>query len=259
MLTMDEVGKTIARVASGKLKGSIVSVVPIDEKVRKEEHLSLKPKEGVFDPIPSVILSNTKDIKPSREILYICGPSGVGKSTFCANYIRNFNKLFPKKKVYVLSRMDSDDTFAGLNITRIECDESLVTMPIDIHSECETGCMFMFDDCDTITDESVRNAVTHLMFDILETGRHKEIYCLITSHVMIKGSRNENARIFNEMHRLVLFPGGCNRVHAIRVLTEHLGIGGPVAKKILGLKTRWICIGKNYPQYLLTASDCQTL
>lgn len=220
--------------------------------------IELSATEGTFEPIPCTNMQKNK-VKPVREICYICGPSGAGKSTWCAAYIRNFRKLFPDVPVYVLSRLTDDKVIDDLDVIRITCDETLIESPIDIHSEVASGSLFIFDDCDTITNMQVRAAVSQLMFDILETGRHRNIYCLITSHAISGRSRIENAKIFNEIHRLVLFPGGGNRVAMQRVLEHHIGLSACVAKRILTLKTRWICVGKNYPQYLLCADSVQAI
>jgi hypothetical protein len=245
MLTFKDEGRTIAKVIGGKKNGEIISITSNEDDIGDTSFI---PKHGKIEPIPSLI-----EGKPSREIIYIAGPSGAGKSTWVAMYIKNFKKLFPNSKVYMFSRLEEDDSLKkqDKDITRIELNRDLIDDPIDIHNEGADGSLFVFDDCDTIQDQEIKNAVMNIQRDVLETGRHKNLYCMITSHLIKRPSRNDNNTIFNEMHRLVIFPHGGNRTMMENILEQQFGLEKRRIKKILTNKSRWLCFGKNYPMYCM--------
>lgn len=220
---------------------------------------SIACQDGEVMKIMPTIRMNGNECSPVRENILICGPSGAGKSTVAADYIEMFNRIYPNSKVYVFSRLDTDDALDSLDIVRIPIDEELVMSPINIHKECPRDSLFLFDDCDTITDPKIRMAIMQLIKDILETGRHMNLYCIITSHLLTRRNNNENMTFYNELHRLVIFPRGGNKPAMARVLENHFGLEKQRIKKILGAKSRWLCFGKNYPQYLILDSGVQEL
>jgi len=76
---------------------------------------------------------------------------------------------------------------------RVKNDMNLVTNPIDIFKDLRFGDLVFFDDCDTVTEKKIRDALSKIQNDVLETGRHNNIHILITSHlitVMIEKYKN---------------------------------------------------------------------
>jgi tRNA A37 threonylcarbamoyladenosine biosynthesis protein TsaE len=43
-----------------------------------------------------------------RQCLYICGQIGSGKSFFTTNYVKEYNNMFPKRNIYVISSIAKD-------------------------------------------------------------------------------------------------------------------------------------------------------
>lgn len=248
MLTLDDGDRTIAWIKGGKLNGSILSISD-----NGENKISLERKGGQFEPIPSTTIKEKKgkiSFDISRENILICGASGSGKSTWMAMYVKHFHKIFPKAKIYLFSRLEEDKVLDKLGcIERILIDENLVNDPIDIHSEEVTdGSLMLFDDIDSIIETQVKDVIWKLIIDIIETGRHKNIYCCITRHLLYDNS-NINKKLYNELHRLVIFPHGGNRNQMISVLKNQFGIDGGRITQMMNLKTRWLCVSKTYPLY----------
>lgn len=187
----------------------------------------------------------------SREVVYIAGPSGSGKSTYASKYIENYKSIHPDKPIYVFSRLPKDQAIDRLNPTRIVINEELIKYPIDISKELVGGCLVLFDDCDTINDDKLKKAVSKLKNDILETGRHNEIYIVNTSHLVNPNERKDARTIMNECHSLTVFPKS-GSAHAIRyALQKYFGLGKEMIEDILNLPSRWVTIFKSYPQCVL--------
>jgi len=126
-------------------------------------------------------LAPTIDTHYERTTWYCGAPSGAGKSTFAANIIKQYKKQYPFRKVFLFSRKPEDKVLDELNVSRIMMDEGLVDDPIDLEELKETMCVF--DDCNTLSDVLVKNAVFHLISDILEVGRSYQISCIVTNHL----------------------------------------------------------------------------
>lgn len=197
---------------------------------------------GKFVPVPNI---------DTREVTYIAGPSGSGKSTLAAKYIETYKKLFPQNPVIIFSRKDSDPVLDKLKPLRFIIDESIVTEPIDIIKELPGGGCILFDDCNTFQDDKIKKAVAKLMHDILEIGRSMGIYCIVTSHLINPNERKDSRTIWNEAHTITIFPKSGNRHGMVYALKNYCGFDNKQINKILSLPSRWVLIGKQFPNYVL--------
>lgn len=198
----------------------------------------IKLNEGEIIPIPE-----TK----TRDVLYIAGPSGSGKSTYAAAYIKQYQKLFPDNEVYIFSRVEEDKVLDKLNPTRFLIDEDMVENPIDPKELADS--LVLFDDIDTITDKKLNEAVRKLRDDILETGRHNNIYVVCTSHQLMNYKHTRT--LLNEATLVTFFPQSGSSYHIKRFLKEYAGLDRKTSSKILALPSRWVTIHKSYPLYVL--------
>lgn len=244
-LNFERVGRFLAKVEGGKYDKKIVSVT---SELKVEEDSYSKPFtrlhiDGKFDMIP--------DPDTERQIIYITGASGAGKSTFTANYIKNLKKMKPKIPVYLFSSLSEDTSLDVVKPKRVAIDESLVTDPIQI-SEFANSCV-IFDDIDVISDKRQREAVYNLLNQMLEIGRHHKITVLITSHLATSGK--DTRRVLNEAHAIVYFPHSGSAVGLRRLLEAYCGLDMKLIKKIKQLKSRWCVYYKNYPPVVMCEHD----
>lgn len=70
--------------------------------------------DGTFSPVP-----NNK----FRDVMYVFGQSGCGKSIFTGNYIAEYQYLHTHNPVYIVSRKESDEAFEGLNVQYLSVDK----------------------------------------------------------------------------------------------------------------------------------------
>lgn len=207
-------------------------------------------RDGKFIPVPNI---------DTREVAYIAGPSGSGKSTLAAKYIETYKKLFPQNPVIIFSRKNEDPVLDKLKPLRFIIDESIVTEPIDITKELNTGACVLFDDCNTFQDDKIKKAVSKLMHDILEIGRSLGIYCVVTSHLINPSEKKDSRTIWNEAHTITIFPKSGNRHGMVYALKNYCGFDNKQINKILSLPSRWVTIGKQYPIYVLHEKGCELI
>ena len=166
------------------------SVNAIKENSKREVILD----KGWIMPIPNLT---------TRECNYVAGPSGSGKSTYLSEIGEMYKKMYPRNSIIMFSRVDKDPSIDKyINVKRVLLDDSLIEDPID--TEELKNKMVIFDDIDTLRDKKLREELYELRDDILETGRHNNIYTVITSHLLTNYKATRT--ILNECHSVTIFP-----------------------------------------------------
>jgi nicotinamide riboside kinase len=249
-LNFDKVGRLLCQVEGGKNKDKVVAVATnsSDEDEITQSFTSLKLSgDAKFQQIP--------DPHTERQILYITGASGSGKSTYTANFIKKFKKSNKGYEVYCFSALKDDESLDVVNPKRIAIDERLVSDPIRV-DDFEKS-LVVFDDIDVISDKKQREAVYGLLNQILEVGRHHKIWCIITNHLPTAGK--DTRRVLNECHSLTYFPHSGSAKGIKYLLTEYLGLEKGDIARIKKSKSRWATIFKNYPQIAMTEKELYLL
>lgn len=242
-LNLEKVGKPLAVIEGGTLKGKNVYVADENEKgdvKRKFQKIDL-PVGSKFQLIPNH--------KKEREIIYICGPSGSGKSTFTSNYLTQYKKKFPDNHLYVFSALSEDEVLDKIpGIRRIKIGKELVNDPLSAE-DFENSCC-IFDDIDVLSDKKVREEVLKLANQVLEIGRHFNITAVFTNHLATNG--RDTRRILNEAHILVFFAHSGAMKGINYLCKEYIGLDDKQVRAIKKLPSRWTCCFRSYPQICMT-------
>lgn len=224
----------------------IVSVSDTKEGiVRPTNELSLRDNPDlIFQPIPNP--------ETERQILYITGSSGSGKSYFTRKYCNEFAKLYPKRAIYLFSSVTSDDSIDAIKgLNRIKLTPEFLEENWEIEDFRDS--LVIFDDTDCITDKKTRNKVNGVLNMILETGRHTNTYCIYTSHLACAG--NDTKRILNEAHSITFFPATAGGRTLKYLLESYMGLDKEQIQKVKHLPSRWITVCKSYPKCILSEKD----
>lgn len=190
-----------------------------------------------------------------REVVYVAGASGSGKSYFTSNYARQYKKLFPDKNIIVFSKLNDDEVIDKLNPIRIEIDVDLIQNPITMEELKDS--LVIFDDTDVISDKKLLDAVNAIKNDCLEIGRHYNIYTVITSHLI--NDYKKTRTILNEAHRIVMYPASGSFYSISYVLKHYCGFSPKDVKKIQKLNSRWVCVGRHFPVNVIYEKGCYLL
>jgi hypothetical protein len=240
----EKVGNLLCKVEGGKYNNKLIAVCG-DNKA-----------DGFMNPFESLHLPDAKfqhvpNPDTERQILYITGASGSGKSTYTKNYCKQYKKLYPKRPIYLFSSIKEDPSLDEVKPHRIVIDDSLVDAPLAAEEFADS--LVIFDDTDCISNKKHREAVNNILSEILETGRHFNTSCILTFHLATGG--RDTRRILNECHAVVWFPHSGSNVGTKRLLCDYLGLDKNMIKRIKKMDTRWACLHKNYPQVLMTERD----
>jgi hypothetical protein len=241
MLNVEMKGQPICLIKEDNNKKGVVS---LDDSARFPlKKLNLENNQ-YFQIIP--------DVTKERDVIYITGQSGSGKSYWISNYANEYKKMFPKKEIYLFSSLNEDKSIDSIkNLKRIKLSQELLDE--DITAKDFENSLVIFDDCDVISIKQIKNKVISIMNSILECGRHYKISCIVVSHLACKGS--ETKTILNECHKIVLFPQSIGAANLKYLLNCYSSLDKNQQEKVKKLKSRWVCICKTYPNVICSEKD----
>lgn len=219
----------------------------IEEDEKKDTSIVL-PDDSTFN-----LIVNPDPEK--REVWYIAGASGSGKSYIARQLAESYKKLFPSREVYLISKLEEDSTLDTMKIgkpKRINVNTLVEDYP---KLEEFEDCMVIFDDFDTFTGAESK-AVLQLIDDLAIQGRHTKTTMLVLTHYITNYKKTR--LILNESTHFVVYPQATS-AHALGYLLKtHIGMEKEEVKALKKLG-RWVCVAKNYPQHLISAHTAKIL
>jgi len=207
----------------------------------------IKLSDGLFELLPS------PDPK-KREVWYIAGQSGSGKSYIAKTLAHYYKKLFPEREVYLISKLEKDDTLDALPFLKRISIKSLVEDYPALDEFKET--MIIFDDYDTLTGDAGK-VVMKLIDDLAIQGRHTCTTMLCLSHYLTNYSKTR--LILNEATHVVVYPMSTSFKQLSNLLCNYVGIDEEDLKRHRKYGSRWVCYKKGFPMYCVTMKTAELL
>ena len=207
------------------------------------------PPGSTFELVPSAD-------PEKRQIFYIAGASGSGKSHIAERLSEQYQKLYPKRDVFLVSKLKEDATLDSMEQPPIRLKiEKLVETPLkDLEPLRES--MVIFDDYDTLEGKEGK-AVQQLIDDICIMGRHTVTSILILSHHL---SNFKKTRLcLTEATNFVLYPQSTG-AHALNYfLKTYVGMGPKEVSALKKSGSRWLMIHKNFPIFYVTETEASLI
>jgi hypothetical protein len=204
------------------------------------------PDESQFQLVPS-------PDPERREVFYIAGASGSGKSYIARGIAECYKKLFPDREIYLVSKLGEDSTLDALSyLNRINIQSF-----IDDYPELDEfkDCLVIFDDYDTLTGNAEK-VVGKLIDDLATMGRHTNTTMLCLSHYLTNYKKTR--LLLNEATHIVVYPMATS-FHALGyLLKNHVGMTKDDVRDLKKMG-RWVCIYKHYPQWLVSPQHARVL
>lgn len=184
-----------------------------------------------------------------REIWYIAGASGSGKSHIAKRLAEQYQKQFPDRPVYLVSKLAEDATLDSMKKPPIRLNvDKLVEEPMK-DLEPLRDSMILFDDYDTFTKPHDA-VVQKLIDDIATMGRHTNTTMLCMTHYL--SNYKKTRLMLTEATHFVVYPQSTG-AHALNYLLKtYLGLAPKEVADMRKTGSRWVCIHKNYPQHCIT-------
>jgi len=188
-----------------------------------------------------------------RDIVWIVGKSGCGKSFWCKQFARKYRDIYPSNEIYLISFLDDDETLDEMeNIKRIKLQPESITN-YEIKPNELANCLLICDDVDSIQNKLVKEFVNNLIDVIGKVGRHTNVSMLCTSHLLYNGSATRV--ILNECHACVVFPKDSTFRSINHLLTSYFGLSREQVEDIKKINSRWIYVKKS-PNVFVYETGC---
>jgi hypothetical protein len=205
-------------------------------------------ESGSFELLPSC------DPK-KREVWYIAGASGSGKSYKAKEIAEYYKRIFPDREVYVISKLTEDS--GTLDKMKPKPKRINIQSLIDDYPSLDEfkDCMVIFDDYDTFTGPAEK--VVHKLIDDLATmGRHTNTSMLCLTHYL--SNYKKTRLLLNEATHIVVYPMATS-FHALSYLLKtHVGMNKDDVRDLRKMG-RWVVVFKCYPMYLVSAEQARML
>lgn len=244
--------------------GNPVAKIIFDGDKKKNKFLSIeRSKDNVEDYLTELKLTKPKERiqqipnkKTERQILYITGASGSGKSYYTKAYCDEYKKIYPKNPVYLISSINEDSSIDKVKgLKRMKLDNDLLMT--DLKADDFKDSMVIFDDTDCLTNKIMRMKVNGILNMLLETGRHTNTSVIYTSHLATNGL--DTRRILNEAHSITIFPHSLGGRSLKYLLENYFGLDKHQIKKIKTLPSRYVTLIKSFPMCVLSEKDAYVL
>jgi hypothetical protein len=197
-------------------------------------------------------------IGKERDVLYITGQSGSGKTYYTIQYLKEYRKLYKHNDIYLFSAIKNEgrkDAYneKGLDVQRIKMEhEDLKTLD----AKDFENCCVIFDDMDCYKDKVIFKNVSKLRDEILETGRHYNTTVIITYHLPCNG--HDTKRLLQESTSITYFPRYAKPKIAY-MLKTYVGLSDEQIVKNKRSKSRWCTIMTTAPSVVLTEKKVYVL
>jgi hypothetical protein len=250
--TINRIQEAIARgIPADHLVGESEEIKRLYHRIQSDQTKDTSvvlPDDSAFQLIPP---SDPKQ----RSVWYIAGASGSGKSYIARQLAEAYKKMFPSREIYLISKLNEDSTLDTMKIGKPKRIR-VATLVEDYPSIDEfKDCMIIFDDYDTFQGAEGK-AVQTLIDDLAIQGRHTGTTILCLTHYITNYKKTR--LLLNEATHFVIYPQATS-YHALKyLLTTHIGMDAEEVKRLRKLG-RWICVSKNFPQYLISQHTAKIL
>ena len=248
-LNFESNGSGIAMIknGTGKMKNKTVYLDSNAKSLHGFNDLKIEGEDTYFQLLP--------DLKKNRQVIYVNGSSGSGKTFWIKRYLQEYKRIYPKSEIYVFSPFDSDVSYEGVKIKNIKIEPELLEDNLTSKDFEDSICVF--DDVEALSNRTLRKEVLRIMDDILCLGRHYNCSACVVFHEACNGALTK--KVLNESHAMVFFPATLG-TRSLKYLCEnYLGMDKDEIKRLKKLKTRAVAIIKSYPKLVLSEKDIYCL
>jgi hypothetical protein len=193
-------------------------------------------------------LEPTHDPK-GRDVIMVGGKSGSGKSFIAKNFIKRYERLFPKRPIRLVSYLKEDVTIDDAKGAERIDPEMWVDDPPDL--DYFEDSLLVLDDIEGFerSNKSVFQAIQRIVDMIATTGRHAAASILNCSHLLTDYKRT---RLWlGESNQFCVFPNGASLKQLNTLLGSYAGADGREIKKMRNIPSRWVCLRTSFPPVVL--------
>lgn len=263
-----ETGRCFAALLGGLRAGGAVADVP--ESLQHVYNRMLAECAGPkisssisLPPGASFELVPQPNEKGERDVGYIAGPAGCGKSYAAAQFASKYHALWPKRQIFFFTANDIGADPAWLPLLKKHAltlldPKTLVEAPMDVARDFPTeegGSLTIYDDCIDAFTGKAEKAVLLAVNNQLQLGRKFGQSVLVISHELTNYSKTR--AILHDSHWVCVFPALCPP-HSLKFFLNKIGVD----EKLLPEMRKWgraVYISMRAPQWAVSESCARLL
>lgn len=183
-----------------------------------------------------------------RDVIMVGGKSGSGKSHIARNFAIRYKELYPKRKIFLISYLEEDQTidtvekiFKRIDASKFDDDD--VEYGIKDFKEC----LVIIDDVEGYerTNKKIFNGIQSVVDMIATMGRHTASSIVVSSHLLTDYKRT---RLFlGEAQQFVTFMHGASRKQIFGLLGGYAGLDDSEIEEMRSINSRWVCVRTQFP------------
>lgn len=237
------------RIPVAKLQNSetIVYYSKDDDETHKKSFEFEEIDKYGYGRLVNIPVYRTLKNKGGRDIIYVCGKNGSGKSYYVGEYVKMYHSMYPEDRIICFSRLMSDETFQKLGIEkylfRIHVDDAILENHFDL-SDFKDSLVIMDDIESSQVSKVIIKYLHNLRDDLIENGRHFNINLLLTNHQIM--NYKDTRTLLDECSSIVIFPNLNIPYQITRLLKAYFNFDNKQIKKIFNLNSRWVCLNLKY-------------
>jgi len=203
------------------------------------------------------IIINDGNVRPlfnidkEREVIYIAGMSGSGKSYYISYLMTAYTRTYPDNNIFLFSEKEEDPAFNNNIFKRIKMNADLVKYPFKL--EEFKNSFVIFDDYEDGENIEIEKEVKRLSKYVMKKGRATNVNMAYVSH--LANDYKNTREILNEMTSCTIFPFTTNKHNLKYLLEKYFGFDKEQINKIDSLPSRWITIYK-VPMMIVYDKGC---
>jgi len=249
-MNFENVGLNIAKITSKKkgkkMKERPICVAPREDRDEVEIVVNEIELPRHIDEHLQHMPFQIKDKGINRQILYVSGSSGSGKSFYVAGYLKEYHRMNPKNPIFVFSSLTEDKTIDDCkNVVRIDFKDEDFYLADYTDIKKWKDSLVVYDDTEMIADPFIATKIKNLQDLILTTGRHENVFCIVTSHVC--NARERTRLILIESFSITLFLDTMGYKNLLYALESGFGLKRKQIDMLQTIDSRWITIFRTSP------------
>lgn len=197
------------------------------------------------------------NLNQERNVLFVAGMSGSGKSYYIRDFVSEYIKKYPKRAIYLFSYLAQDTTLDKIKkIQRVNIDGNDF-LSSNLSSSDFKESLVIFDDIDCIPNKRLKDKVMNLLQQMLQIGRHDKVSVCYACHEVCNAK--ETKPILNESQSITIFPQTLGKMKIKYLLENYFGFDKDEIEKLKKIDSRFVTIMKSYPKVVFGSNEIYIL
>lgn len=226
-------------------KGKEVAQLYLHDKKKHKDAKNTFTELTISDDHKIIQIPN---LNKERDVIYVAGMSGSGKSYYIKEYVLQYIKQYPKRPIFLFSYLSEDETLDKVKkIQRVDINNADF-MNTKVSSSDFKNSLVIFDDIDCIANKKLKEKVMNLLQQLLQIARHDFTTVAFACHEIRNG--HETKSVLNECHSITMFPATMGTKKLRDFLEDFFGMDKTEIERFRNIDSRAVTIIKSYPKVI---------